>query len=468
MKDALIFEKSAKLEASQSIEGELRIGRLRGPMKWSTLAVYYQGEDELLSSCGLIPWKGEVVPFRSPATAYLVHLKDGFFAKKWGRIRRGMGLYLPLKNNWLRIKNIFFLSQPISSILSPQILRIEFHEDAFLGKGEVLVGEEIPPSLQYEVSTEAPDGTYRILAHGFSCEGYLSGGILKLSNPFLFFRGDPILLNDGKRNWCGRIKRIRRGEGKPLPDASDEEVLVFLAHRPISSREIMLQTGWRRTYIEELMLKLSSSGSLRVLNFAELSALSREGIEELVGKMEAKLKPFHRAKPQLLGMEREKLREKLGVSKEVFSIALSSGVARGRLKLRGDAVSLADFVPESEKKIQQTKDLVEGMVRPSMVEMERILRGLKNRRMVEQIIAELIEEGRLYFTSGFLVHRDYLEDIVKKLQGKREFTVQEFKAITGLSRKYAIPLLELLDSLGITERIDTKRRKVKPEIMIPD
>jgi hypothetical protein len=31
-------------------------------------------------------------------------------------------------------------------------------------------------------------------------------------------------------------------------------------------------------------------------------------------------------------------------------------------------------------------------------------------------------------------------------------TVSEFKSMTGLSRKYAIPLLELLDQMGITRR----------------
>ncbi len=463
MKDALVFIRGRRLEAKQRIEGELRIGELRGPLKWATLALYYEGEEPVLSRCGLKPWSGEVKPFRSPATAYLVHLGEGFFVKKWGRIRRGMGLYLPLKDSWVRIKEIYFLTQPISSILSPQILKIELHEDRALKRGEILVGEEIPPSLEYEISSELSHGDYRVLAHGFSTQAHLSGGILKLSNPFLFFRGDAVLLNDGQRNFCGLIKRIRRGNPKPLPEGCDEEVLVFMARKPINAKEITLQTGWRRAYIEELMVKLSGKGLLRIINFADLSALSREGIEEIVSKIEAKLKSFHRAKPNLLGMEKEKLREKLGVSKEVLTLALSSGISGGRLKIRWEAVSLADFVPEDEKKIQDLQDMIEGMVRPSMVEVDKLLRGLKNRRMVEQIIAKLISEGVLYFTSGFLVHRDYLEDVLEKLKGKRIFTVQEFKSLTGLSRKYAIPLLELLDSLGITRRVDPKRREIRDE-----
>ncbi len=466
MKDALIYLKREKFSVSQRVEGQVRIGEVRGPLKWSTLAVYHASH-ETFPLCGLAPWEGEVLPFRSPATAYLVSAGDGFFVKKWGRIRRGMSLYNPLKGFWVRVKEIFFLHQPISSILSPQVLKISFEEERQIKRGEVFVGEEIPPSHEYEIETEAPDGSYRVMGHGFSASGYLSQGILKLSNPFLFFRGDFLILSSGEKKWCGKVLRIRRGEGKKVPPGSDEDVLLYLARKPISSKEITLQTGWRRAYIEELMVKLSEDGKLRILSFSDLSALSREGIEELVRKMEAKLKPFHKAKPELMGMERDKLREKLGVGREVFSLALSTAIAAGRLKMRGNAVSLADFIPEDERKLQQLEALIEGMVRPSMVEMEKLLRGLKNRRMVEQVISKLISEGVLFFTEGFLVHRDYIEDVLEKLKGRESFSIQEFKKITRLSRKYAIPLLELLDSLGITERENSHRRVISTRLRFP-
>ena len=35
-----------------------------------------------------------------------------------------------------------------------------------------------------------------------------------------------------------------------------------------------------------------------------------------------------------------------------------------------------------------------------------------------------------------------------------EFSVKEFKDKTSLSRKYAIPYLELLDKIGVTQKID--------------
>ncbi|MBS1226486.1 MAG: Elongation factor SelB, winged helix, partial [Candidatus Aminicenantes bacterium] len=51
-------------------------------------------------------------------------------------------------------------------------------------------------------------------------------------------------------------------------------------------------------------------------------------------------------------------------------------------------------------------------------------------------------------------HSKWLDEIVRKIRGsgRRELTVADFKAMTGLSRKYSIPLLELLDSMGVTRR----------------
>ncbi|MDH5743615.1 MAG: SelB C-terminal domain-containing protein, partial [Candidatus Aminicenantes bacterium] len=55
---------------------------------------------------------------------------------------------------------------------------------------------------------------------------------------------------------------------------------------------------------------------------------------------------------------------------------------------------------------------------------------------------------------GFILHSHWLDEIIEKIHksGKKELTVSDFKKMTGLSRKYAIPLLELLDQLGITRR----------------
>jgi selenocysteine-specific elongation factor len=63
---------------------------------------------------------------------------------------------------------------------------------------------------------------------------------------------------------------------------------------------------------------------------------------------------------------------------------------------------------------------------------------------------------------GYAAHRDSLESLRTKLRDLAErkplFGVADFKALTGLSRKHAIPLLEYLDRSGVTERRGDSRR----------
>jgi selenocysteine-specific elongation factor len=55
---------------------------------------------------------------------------------------------------------------------------------------------------------------------------------------------------------------------------------------------------------------------------------------------------------------------------------------------------------------------------------------------------------------GFFLHASWLDEVVAKIRstGRKELNVGEFKDLTGLSRKFAIPLLELLDEMGVTRR----------------
>jgi selenocysteine-specific elongation factor len=71
------------------------------------------------------------------------------------------------------------------------------------------------------------------------------------------------------------------------------------------------------------------------------------------------------------------------------------------------------------------------------------------------LLSLLIERKKIVQgKDGFFIHSRWLDEIIWMIKesGKRELTVSDFKKMTGLSRKYAIPLLELLDQMGVTRR----------------
>jgi selenocysteine-specific elongation factor len=64
--------------------------------------------------------------------------------------------------------------------------------------------------------------------------------------------------------------------------------------------------------------------------------------------------------------------------------------------------------------------------------------------------------------SGLIVAATAVEALARDLAaaGWERFTVPQFKDRFGLSRKWAIPLLEHLDSTGVTRRVGDERMLV--------
>ena len=80
---------------------------------------------------------------------------------------------------------------------------------------------------------------------------------------------------------------------------------------------------------------------------------------------------------------------------------------------------------------------------------------------LERLLALLAERQKIVQGSdGFLLHSKWLEELIVKIKGmgKDELSIADFKELTGLSRKYAIPLLELLDQMGVTLRQGNVRK----------
>ncbi len=86
------------------------------------------------------------------------------------------------------------------------------------------------------------------------------------------------------------------------------------------------------------------------------------------------------------------------------------------------------------------------------------------RQILEGVQRYLVERGKLVrLPSGLVLAASAITDLQRDLldTGWQEFTVAQFKDRFGLSRKWAIPLLEHLDSRGVTRRVGDKRQIVR-------
>jgi selenocysteine-specific elongation factor len=89
--------------------------------------------------------------------------------------------------------------------------------------------------------------------------------------------------------------------------------------------------------------------------------------------------------------------------------------------------------------------------------------GLKvDRTRAQKIVTLLLRDKTLIKVSEELVfHRSALDELRRQIAAYRakssKIDVAQFKELTGVSRKYAIPLLEYLDRERVTRRIGDER-----------
>ena len=92
-----------------------------------------------------------------------------------------------------------------------------------------------------------------------------------------------------------------------------------------------------------------------------------------------------------------------------------------------------------------------------------VLAGLKVDRVRAQKIVTLLLRDRVLvkLSDDLVFHRDALEQLRKLLAAEKakspKIDVGRFKDLTGVSRKYAIPLLEYLDRERVTRRVGDER-----------
>jgi len=147
--------------------------------------------------------------------------------------------------------------------------------------------------------------------------------------------------------------------------------------------------------------------------------------------------------------------------------ALEALVAQEKVEVQGDIVKPAGFevtlLPEEARAKEQIAKAfgAAGLAVPAVKE---VLGSLTvEPRRAEKLLRILLQERQLVRVSPELIfHSEALRHLKEQLstyrKGKGErISVPAFKELTGISRKYAIPLLEYLDRQRLTRRAGDER-----------
>jgi selenocysteine-specific elongation factor len=214
---------------------------------------------------------------------------------------------------------------------------------------------------------------------------------------------------------------------------------------------------------------LAKAGAIRVVSPEPLVLLAAPLFQEVSKKLVARVESFHKENPLLPGMAREDLRASLGrrVRTETFRTALEDLLKQNKLAVQGELVKKPgaeiSLTPEEAKAKEQIEQAFRkaGLAVPSV--RETLAQLAMESRRAEKILQILLRDKVLVRVSAELIfHREALGQLpgmlqsYKKSRGER-IGVPAFKELTGITRKYAIPLLEYLDRQRMTRRQGDER-----------
>jgi selenocysteine-specific elongation factor len=265
----------------------------------------------------------------------------------------------------------------------------------------------------------------------------------------------------------GRVKFLETLEG-----GNREEILAAMTERLIlglGQEEIVARTAWLDKEIQDAVKKVSGSGRVKVVSTEPLVLVSGKLFEEARKKILERVERFQKENPLVLGMAREDLRASLGkrVRSETFRAALEELVTQKKLDAPGELVKKAGTEITLQPEEAKAKDQIEaafavaGLAVPSVKE---VLAKLSvEAKRAEKLLQILLREKSLVRVSPELIfHRQALAQLKEQLAGYKKakgerISVPVFKGLTGITRKYAIPLLEYLDRERVTRRAGDER-----------
>jgi selenocysteine-specific elongation factor len=308
--------------------------------------------------------------------------------------------------------------------------------------------------------------------------GHSSYAQLRLDAPLLLLPGDrfiirqfsPVLtIGGGVVVDAAPLSRRRIAEARPfleiVTNGTREQVLLArIARRGaagLGRSGAVAETGWLLADVDSSAQKLGREIVKLGETFVSADAFSSSKADA-VGAVNA----FHNANPLVAGISKEQLREQLDLAPEVFAGVLNAVVAERKLGVSGEQVHAAGRGVQLKDDEAESKQIIEKAFSSAGVQvpyLKDVLASLKIDKTRAQKIVTLLMRDRILIkvNEDLVFHRDTLEQLKAAVRAHKakspSVDVATFKDLFGITRKYAIPLLEYLDRERVTRRVGDAR-----------
>ena len=360
----------------------------------------------------------------------------------------------------LAVSSMFDISVEMSAIQGSKLVnrqRIRFHHAAgeVMARAVLLDNEEIGPGQTGFVQLRLERKSVARRGDSFVIRSY---------SPMRIIGGGKVL--DPAPSKAKRFKEKRTSFLSVLKEGREEEAAAALVAREgpdgISAGR-MVRYGFTPENGASVLRGLADSGGALAIEDLFIATDAAERMEkELIETVER----FVGSSRLAWGIERETLRERMGAGGgPLFEHLLDKGRREGRLFFKGGLVRAGggelELDGDDRRILENLKKRIakggfEFCAKTELADIE------PDEKCLQSFIHILQESGDVARVLSYgYIDESSLERMLGALRAHIQvnsgISVGEFKELFGLSRKYAVPLLEYFDHEGYTKRVDDTR-----------
>jgi selenocysteine-specific elongation factor len=258
-----------------------------------------------------------------------------------------------------------------------------------------------------------------------------------------------------------------------LENQEPEAIIAFqveaAGYQGVSFAHLKMMTNLSDKQLDKILQHLLSRKTLIQVEKENRIYIHHSCFETLQDDIQQQLTEYHQANPLQAGMSKEELKTKFPalLTSKLFNLTLNQMIeaktiaqAENIIRLATHAVSLGGKQADVKNKIIQTYQKA-GLQPPYFKELVKSLDS--NVKHAREVLMHLVTQGIIVkVKEDLFFHTEAIKDLKRKLttflEAQGEITTPQFKEMTGVSRKFVIPLAEYFDATHVTLRVGDVRK----------
>ncbi|MBU0730847.1 MAG: selenocysteine-specific translation elongation factor [Proteobacteria bacterium] len=379
-------------------------------------------------------------------------------------ISRGNVLATPgsLKPSYIHDADFLYLSSNKKPLKNRTRIRAHLGTAEIMGRILLLDADEIPSGTQanIQILLEEPYPTWpgdHYVIRSYSPVITIGGGKV--------FNGSP-----------AKRKRFKEENGVIFETyhngTQEEKILLYIREAGFAGltfNELSVKSGIFGKPLKKILDKPISAKKILIIDSDSQRMIEAGVYSQLPEKAEQAMAAFHKENPLKPGVAKDELRARIfkHLDQKVFQYLLNDLIRRKVIVPDDAVVRLAGHEISVKADVKTLRDDMErfyldaGLTAPTIKEIfgrfdkfpQKLVKEIIEMMMRDKSLVKINED--LYYHTRML--ENLKEQLLAFIKREGEIDAPRFKAMTGLSRKFSIPLLEYFDKAKITIRVGDKR-----------